>query len=82
MCQEVGKLGEAYRVNGRAGVDLVFQSDILACKRSHIVSTEPSETSNYGKYLKLPSHLRVPASRLVPAHSLRIDTRRYNLPCP
>ena len=35
------------------------------------------------KYLNLPPHLRVPTSRLrTSAHSLRIETGRYNLPTP
>ena len=35
------------------------------------------------KYLNLPPHLRVPTARLrTSAHSLRIETGRYNLPTP
>ena len=35
------------------------------------------------KYLNLPPHLRVPTARLrTSAHSLRIETERYNLPTP
>ena len=35
------------------------------------------------KYLSLPPHLRVPTARLrTSAHSLRIETGRYNLPAP
>ena len=34
-------------------------------------------------YLNLPPHLRVPTSKLrTSAHSLRIETERYNLPTP